>query len=60
MPETGEAITVTFARNFALTVFVHFEAFVLKRDNIDFECSLPRGGKLWGRPCPQSCPSNRN
>eukprot|EP00439_Symbiodinium_sp_Y106_P043617 s6831_g5.t1 len=25
------------------------EAFVLKRDNIDFECSLPRGGKLWGR-----------
>ena len=26
------------------------EAFVLKRDNIDFECALPRGGKLWGRP----------
>ena len=25
------------------------EAFVLKRDNIDFECVLPRGGKLWGR-----------
>mmetsp|Transcript_76234 Transcript_76234/g.168371 ORF Transcript_76234/g.168371 Transcript_76234/m.168371 type:complete len:221 (-) Transcript_76234:94-756(-) len=27
------------------------EAFVLKRDNIDFECALPRGGKLWGRGC---------
>merc|ERR1712107_961144 len=24
------------------------EAFVLKRDNIDFQCTLPRGGKLWG------------
>eukprot|EP00440_Ansanella_granifera_P043720 gb/GFBE01047379.1/.p1 GENE.gb/GFBE01047379.1/~~gb/GFBE01047379.1/.p1 ORF type:complete len:225 (+),score=39.42 gb/GFBE01047379.1/:1-675(+) len=27
------------------------EAFVLRRDNIDFECALPRGGKLWGRGC---------
>eukprot|EP00931_Biecheleriopsis_adriatica_P076522 TRINITY_DN50216_c0_g1_i1.p2 TRINITY_DN50216_c0_g1~~TRINITY_DN50216_c0_g1_i1.p2 ORF type:complete len:223 (-),score=46.55 TRINITY_DN50216_c0_g1_i1:69-737(-) len=27
------------------------EAFVLRRDNIDFECNLPRGGKLWGRGC---------
>eukprot|EP00930_Biecheleria_cincta_P076790 TRINITY_DN64008_c0_g1_i1.p1 TRINITY_DN64008_c0_g1~~TRINITY_DN64008_c0_g1_i1.p1 ORF type:complete len:242 (-),score=33.83 TRINITY_DN64008_c0_g1_i1:102-776(-) len=27
------------------------EAFVLRRDNIDFECVLPRGGKLWGRGC---------
>lgn len=25
------------------------QAFVLKRDNIDFECTLPSGGKLWGR-----------
>mmetsp|Transcript_115195 Transcript_115195/g.372688 ORF Transcript_115195/g.372688 Transcript_115195/m.372688 type:complete len:221 (+) Transcript_115195:94-756(+) len=26
------------------------EAFALKRDNIDFECILPRG-KLWGKGC---------
>mmetsp|Transcript_54271 Transcript_54271/g.115811 ORF Transcript_54271/g.115811 Transcript_54271/m.115811 type:complete len:191 (-) Transcript_54271:26-598(-) len=26
------------------------EAFALKRDNIDFECALPRG-KLWGKGC---------
>mmetsp|Transcript_41075 Transcript_41075/g.114160 ORF Transcript_41075/g.114160 Transcript_41075/m.114160 type:complete len:222 (-) Transcript_41075:100-765(-) len=27
------------------------ESFVLKRDGIDFECKLARGGKLWGRGC---------
>lgn len=25
------------------------ETFVLKREGIDFECTLPRGQKLWGR-----------
>jgi len=27
------------------------EAFILKRDGIDFESKLPAGGKLWGRGC---------
>jgi len=27
------------------------ETFLLKRDGIDFESILPRGGKLWGRGC---------
>lgn len=42
MPEAGEVREIS-----GLTS--ELEAFVLKRDNIDFECSLPRGGKLWGR-----------
>mmetsp|Transcript_27886 Transcript_27886/g.59034 ORF Transcript_27886/g.59034 Transcript_27886/m.59034 type:complete len:217 (+) Transcript_27886:61-711(+) len=27
------------------------ENLILKRDGIDFECKLARGGKLWGRGC---------
>lgn len=27
------------------------ETLLLKRDSIDFDCTLPRGGKLWGRGC---------